>query len=111
MNPLLSTTTKSSLENLQNLPVELTLHIHSYHDTYRQDFQEKVLPTLQDHIRAKLLEKAFALLSKVKIQEAFEFIMDDNQFNYELVKAEPMLHHFDQTWFMNRIRMNKSWGK
>ncbi len=42
---------------LQNLPVELTLHIHSYHDTFRQDFQQKVLPHLQDHIRTKLLNK------------------------------------------------------
>lgn len=96
---------------LQNLPTELTLHIHSYHDTYRQDFQEKVLPNLQDHIRVKLLTKAFDLLSKVQIQKAYDFIMDDNQFNYELVQDEAMLHHFDKTWFMNRIRMNKSWSK
>ena len=99
------------MKPLQNLPTELTLYIHSYHDTFRQDFQEQVLPTLQDHVREKLLEKAFALLSKVRIQEAFNFIMDDNQFNYELVKAEPMLHHLDKTWFMNRIRMNKCWRK
>ena len=96
---------------LQNLPTELTLHIHSFHDTFRQDFQKVILPSLQDCVRQKLLEKAFALLSKVRIQEAFNFIMDDNQFNYELVKEEPMLHHFDTTWFMNRIRMNKCWSK
>jgi hypothetical protein len=92
---------------LKTLPTELTLHIHSFHDTYRQDFQKVILPSLQDCVRQKLLEKAFALLSKVRIQEAFNFIMDDNQFNYELVKEEPMLHHFDQMWFMNMVRKNK----
>lgn len=99
------------MKPLQNLPIELTLHIHSFHETFRQDFQEQVLPALQDCVREKLLEKAFALLSNVQIQEAFEFMIDDNQFNYELVKAEPRLHHLDKTWFMNRIQMNKCWGK
>jgi hypothetical protein len=99
------------MNRLQNLPEELTLHVHSFHDTFRQDFQQKVLPTLQDCVRKKLLKKAFDLLSKVQVQEAYDFMMDDNQFNYELVKEEPMLYDFDTTWFMNHIRINKCWGK
>lgn len=95
---------------LQNLPTELTLHIHSYNDTYRQDFQKKILPNLQDYIRVKLIEKTFNFISKVQIQEAYEFVMDDNQFNYELVRDDITFRHFDQMWFMNMIRKNK-WKK
>jgi hypothetical protein len=78
--------TKSPLEILQNLPIELTLLIHSFHDTFRENFQQQVLPNLKDHVREKLLQKAFAFLSNVEIQEALHFIMDDNQFNYDLVQ-------------------------
>lgn len=92
---------------LKNLPTELTLHIHSFHDTFRQDFQKIVLPHLQDNIRLKLIEKAFHFISKVQIQEAYEFVMDDNQFNYELVRDDITFHHFDQMWFMNMVRKNK----
>jgi predicted nucleic acid-binding protein len=96
---------------VEELPIELSLYIHSFSDEFKEYYSKQVLPEIQEKIKTQLIKKAFALLSKVKIQEAFEFIMDDNQFNYELVKTEPMLHHFDQTWFMNRIRMNKSWSK
>ena len=96
---------------LQNLPTELVLHIHSYHDTYRQEFQKKVLPTLQDTVRLKLIEKAFHFIYKVNVQEAYEFVMDDNQFNYELVQEDLTFRHFDQMWFMNMVRKNKCWNR
>lgn len=95
---------------LQQLPSELYLHVHSFHDTFRQDFQKIILPNLLGEIKKRQIEHAFDLLSKFQVQEAYDYIMDDNQFNYELVKTEPILHQFDKTWFMNRIRMNKCWN-
>lgn len=95
---------------LQRLPTELNLHIHSFHDTYREDFQKIILPSLVEEIKKRQLTHAFDLISKLKLQEAYNYIMDDNQFHYELMKQEPILDHFDKTWFMNRIRMNKCWN-
>lgn len=95
---------------LQRLPTELNLHIHSFHDTFRQDFQNIILPSLIEEIKKRQLSQVFDLVSRLKLQEAYDFIMDDNQFHFEILKDDAVLHHFDKTWFMNRIRMNKCWN-
>lgn len=94
---------------LKDLPDELNLYIHSFVYNFREYYSREVLPEIQDKIKKQLLEKVFGLVSKVKIQEAYEMIMDDNQFHYELVCNDLTFQHFDQMWFMNMVRKNKSW--
>lgn len=95
---------------LKELPTELILHIHSFHDTYREDFKNIILPEFRECMKQRFLEKVLLHLSKLQIDEAYNYVMDDNQFNYELVKQEPLLVNIDKGYFMNRIRMKKCWN-
>jgi hypothetical protein len=95
---------------VKDLPIELNLYIHSFVDDFKEYYSTKVLPQIQQKVKTQLMNKVFNLVSKVKIQEAYEYVMDDNQFNYALVSKDILFQHFDQMWFMNTVRKNKSWN-
>jgi len=88
-------------------PSEIYLHIYSFIDEFDVYFKNKVLDELQTKVRNDLLKRVFNLLSQLKIQEAYAFIMDDNEFNYDLMHQDPTFCHFDKKWFGNMVRKNK----
>lgn len=92
---------------IKDLPDELNLYIYSFVDDFEAYFKEKVLTELQERIRNDLLKRVFSLLSQLKIQEAYSFIMNEDEFNYHLMHQDPTFCHFDKKWFGNMVRKNK----
>lgn len=93
------------------LPDEVWNEVWAFHDTYRQDFQEKVLPEMLDTIKENVMCKlerlkhhilTFGPFNQQQIDMLYDYIMSD-EINLQLVRYDPRFHFIDRVFFNHGV--------
>lgn len=93
------------------LPIDLWHEIYAFHDTYRQDFEAKVLPQMLDTIRENIMTKleklkhhilTYGPFQQEQVDMLYDYIMSD-EINLNLLRYDPRFHLIDRIFFNHGV--------